>query len=184
MKESIKKKFEGIKHKWIYYDIDSDIFREIIKQLTLSIKQNNITNKEAMLLVKTYKFHEKAFVKYIKNIGRKNFNCVCQIIDANNNKVEIVLKPEDIINASLLNGTPKSLKLYKAEESSKGYWKKPNDGFEDPVQYPPVEEELTELGYKLYKSWSEEVKASGLNHRQYYLRMMGLEKYYNFSEVK
>lgn len=184
MKEIIQQKFEGIKHKWIFFDIDSNIFRDIIAQLTLSIKSNKISNKDAMSLIKTYKFHEKVFVKYIKNVGRKNFNCVCNIIDKNNNKIEIVLKPADVISSQLLNGTPKSLKLYIHEEKAKGYWKKPNDNFIDPVSYPPVEEELTELGYKLYKSWQEEVAASGLNHRQYFLKMRGLEKYYNFEEVK
>jgi hypothetical protein len=70
------------------------------------------------------------------------------------------------------------LKLYKNDEKNKGQWKKPDDGFIDPVQYPPVEEELTELGYEMYKDWTKEVEESGLNSTDYYRKLCGTLKYY------
>ena len=46
------------------------------------------------------------------------------------------------------------------------------------MSYPPVEEELTELGYAMYKEWSEEVAASGLSSKDYYRKICGTLKYY------
>ena len=44
----------------------------------------------------------------------------------------------------------------------------PDDGFIDPVNSDiPIEEELTELGYQMYKEWHEEIRASGLSHEEY-----------------
>ena len=57
-------------------------------------------------------------------------------------------------------------------------WSKPDDGFIDPISYPPVEEELTELGYAMYKDWTEEVAASGLSSTDYYRKICGTLKYY------
>ena len=87
------------------------------------------------------------------------------------------MSPEVLFSANLLGNTPKAMKLYKLEKS-KGIWKKPNDGFNDPVSYPPVEEELTELGYAMYKEWTEEVAASGLSSQDYYRKICGTLKYY------
>ena len=178
MKDEIKQKFSGVKHKWIYFHTDTREFQIILDKISLEINSKNYSSKHAIKLIKAFKFHEKAFVKFIKTSGRKNFTCVCNIIDKDNNKIEINFKPETLLNANMLSNTPKSLKLYKTNEKDKGQWKKPDDGFVDPIQYPQVEEELTELGYAMYKDWSEEVAASGLNSTDYYRKLCGTLKYY------
>lgn len=178
MKDKLKSKFDGIKHKWIYFHTDSYEFQLILDEITKAVNDKTISSKNAIRLTKSFKFHEKAFVKYIKNIGRKNFSCICHIIDKENNKIEISLKPETVLNAYMLSNTPKGLKLYKSNEKSKGEWKKPNDGFVDSITYPSVEEELTELGYAMYKDWTEEVAASGMSSIDYYRHLCGTLKYY------
>ena len=178
MKDKIKQKFCGVKHKWIYFHTDTIEFQHILDKITVEIHNKNITSKNAIKLIKSFKFHEKAFLKFIKTAGRKNFTCVCQVIDINNNKININLEPESVLNANTLSGTPKSMKLYKTDEKIRGVWKKPDDGFKDPVQYPPVEEELTELGYSMYKDWTEEVAASGMSSQDYYRKLCGTLKYY------
>jgi len=131
-----------------------------------------------MSLIKAFKFHEKVFIKYKKPTGRSKVLCVCEVITSNNHKLDFTLSPNEVLDGHILNGTPKSLKLYRTNENSKSIWKKPNDGFVDPITYPPVEEELTELGYELYRDWQEEIKASGLSREQYLIKLRGHEKYY------
>jgi len=177
MKEKIKLKFSGVKHKWVYFHIDTQTFQNVIDVISNKVHNKEIKSKEAIRLVKCFKKQERVFLKFIKTVGRKNFACLCHIIDENNNKLEIELSPEVLFSAKLLGNTPKAMKLYKLEKS-KGAWKKPNDGFNDPVSYPPVEEELTELGYAMYKEWSEEVAASGLSSKDYYRKICGTLKYY------
>ena len=181
MKELIKEKFVNQKHKWIWFYIDSHILNEITNTLTSAIANKQITSKNSIKLINCFKFHEKVFIKFIKTVGRKNFNCLCQIIDENNNKVEINLKPIDVINASILSGTPKSLKLYKCGKKDKNNWTKPDDGFVDPIEYPPVDEELTELGYQLYKEWQLEIQNSGMSEAAYKRKMFG--EYTKFTRV-
>ncbi len=178
MKDKLKLKFKNHKHKWIWFHVDSVVFNDVIDCFTKNITQKNITSKSAKSLTKCFKFHEKVFIKYIKTVGRKNFNCLCHIIDKDNNKLEILLSPNHIIDANILSGTPKSLKLYRTDEKDKNNWTKPDDGFIDPISYPPVEEELTELGYAMYKDWTEEVAASGLSSTDYYRKLCGTLKYY------
>ena len=178
MKDKIKEKFSGVKHKWIYFHTDTREFQHILDKITVAINEKRYSSKKAISLIKSFKFHEKAFIKFIKTSGRKNFVCVCNIIDKENNKLEVVLKPETLLNANMLSNTPKSLKLYRTDEKNKGQWKKPDDGFTDPIQYPAVEEELTELGYAMYKDWTEEVAASGLSSKDYYRKICGTLKYY------
>jgi len=115
-------------------------------------------------------------------VGRKNFNCLCQIVDKNNNKIDISIEPSVLLDSHLLNGTPKAMKLYNTGEKSKGSWRKPDDGFYDPISYPPVEEELTELGYEMYKEWTEEVAASGLSSIDYRRKLNGTLKFYKNSK--
>ena len=177
MKDKIKLKFSGVKHKWIYFHIDTQTFQNVIDVISNKVHNKEIKSKEAINLVKCFKKQEKVFLKFIKTVGRKNFTCLCHIIDKDNNKIDINLKPEILISANLLGNTPKAMKLYKLEKA-KGIWKKPDDGFVDPVSYPPVEEELTELGYAMYKDWTEEVAASGLNSKDYYKKICGTLKYY------
>ena len=182
MKDAIKEKFDGIKHKWIYYHIDTKTFHDVVDTITTKIYNKEIKSKDAISIVKCFKKQEKVFLKFIKTVGRKNFNCLCQIVDKNNNKIDITLEPSVLLDAHLLNGTPKSMKLYNTGEKSKGNWSKPDDGFYDPVSYPPVEEELTELGYEMYKEWTEEVTASGLSSIVYRRKLNGTLKYYKNSE--
>jgi len=182
MKNEIKQKFLGVKHKWIYFHIDSQVFQTILDIITEKVNSKEVKSKVAISLVKCFKKQEKVFLKFVKTVGRKNFTCECNLIDKDNNKIIISLKPETLLDATILSGTPKSLKLYKTGEKSKGVWKKPNDGFYDPISYPPVEEELTELGYAMYKEWTEEVMTSGLSSVDYFRKLNGTLKYYKKSE--
>lgn len=177
MKNKIKTKFSGIKHKWIYFHVDTQTFQRVIDVISSKVHSKEIKSKDAIKLVKCFKKQEKVFLKFIKTVGRKNFNCLCHIIDENNNKLDIILSPEILLSANLLGNSPKAMNLYQLEKSKKG-WKKPDDGFIDPINYPPVEEELTELGYAMYKDWTEEVAASGMNSQDYYRKLCGILKYY------
>ena len=181
LKEEIKKRFEGKRHKWIWFNIDTNEFYKILDVITENIKSKNYKSKNAIELINCFKFQEKAFIKFIKTIGRKNFNCVCQIIDKDNNKIEFELTPKELLNSNNLSDTPKSLKLYKTNVKERGKWKKPDDGFIDPVDYPPVEEELTELGYNMYKDWQEEIKSSGLSAEDYKKKLFGVSVIYKRS---
>ena len=178
MKEKIKEKFFGVKHKWIYYHIDSQNFQVILNKISTADHNKEIKSKSAINLIKCFKHQEKVFLKFVKTVGRKNFSCECQIIDKENNKLTISLDPIMLLDSYNLEGTPKSLKLYKTNEKSKNNWKKPDDGFNDPISYPSVEEELTELGYRMYKDWTEEVASSGLSSIDYYRKICGTDKYY------
>lgn len=177
-REQLKDKFLNTKHKWIFYEIDSNVFDLVLNVITKSINQKEVSSKNSMALIKSFKFHEKVFIKYKRATGRSNINCECEIINKENEKISFFLPVNVVLNGELLNGTPKSLKLYKSGKKDKGVWKKPNDGFIDPISYPAIEEELTELGYKLYKSFQEELKESGLTLKQYVIKMHGYEKYY------
>jgi hypothetical protein len=178
MKDQIKQKFNGVKHKWIYYHIDTETFQVILNDISSKVHNKEISSKIAINLVKSFKKQEKVFLKFIKTVGRKNFFCLCHLITKENIKVDINLSPKVLLDSNLLIGTPKSLKLYNLGEKSKGVWKKPDDGFIDPISYPPVEEELTELGYEMYKDWTNEVKSSGLSSKEYIRKLNGTLKYY------
>lgn len=181
MREKLKDMFLGHKHKWIWFHTDSKNFNYVLQFITEAIQKGEIETSSAKALIKSFKFHEKVFIKYIKSVGRKDLKCLCHLIDSNNKKIEIFLKPEIVLSSIVLNGTPKSLKLYKTNEKSKNNWTKPDDGFIDPISYPPVEEELTELGYAMYKDWTEEVAASGMTSTEYYRKLCGISKYYKKS---
>ena len=172
MREEIKNKFEGVSHKWVYFHTDSYEFQYILDSITTAISEKRANSKSSIALIKCFKFHEKAFVKFIKMTGRSKPSCVCQLIDADNNKIDIEFNPETVLNAALLNSTPKSLKLYRINSKNKNEWKKPDGDFEDSI-YPPVEEELTELGYELYRDWQQEIKASGLSRDEYIKTIFG-----------
>jgi hypothetical protein len=178
MKDQIKQKFNNVKHKWIYYHIDTETFQLILNDISSKVHNREISSKVAINLVKSFKKQEKVFLKFIKTVGRKNFFCLCQLISKDNIKIDINLSPKELLDSNLLLGTPKSLKLYNLGEKSKGVWKKPDDGFVDPISYPPVEEELTELGYEMYKDWTNEVKSSGLSSKEYMRKLNGTLKYY------
>ena len=88
-------------------------------------------------------------------------------------KIKTAVSCEFVLASELLKDTPKSLNLFKSiRKKNKGKWKKPDDGFIDPLNLEiPIEEEFTELGYQLYKEWHEEVKASGLSNEEYKRKM-------------
>ena len=167
MREQLSNKFSGIKHKWFTFPFKSNEFSIILDRLTLGIQNKEISKDNAVHLVKSFKENNFVFVKYKNAIGRSNIQASCEIIDKDNNKLKIVLEPGIVIDSNILEGTPKGLKLYKKSSKKKGEWKKPDDGFVDPIQYPPVEEELTELGYEMYKDWNNEIKASGMSREEY-----------------
>jgi len=181
MKDELKTKFLNHKHKWIWFHVESEIFNQVIDCFTENITKNKIQAKSAKNLTKCFKFHEKVFLKYIKTVGRKNFKCLCYIIDKENNKIEITLSPKDVLESSILSNSPKALKLYKTDEKTKNNWQKPDDGFIDPISYPPVEEELTELGYQMYKEWQLEIKNSGLSAEEYKKKLFGVDFFYKRS---
>lgn len=171
MRNLISKKFGGIKQKYIFIPLKSKAFADILDAITIEIKNNNVTAKEAMLLIKSFKANKKAWVKFKSVKGRKNLFCECEVITKSSKKIKTALSCDIVIESELLHGTPKSLKLFKKEKKyTSREWKKPDDGFVDDITYPPVEEELTELGYELYKDWQEEIRASGMSAEAYKLK--------------
>ena len=163
MRVHINKKFEGIRQKWVYIPLESKEFSKVLDDITLSIRNGNVSSFEAIDLIKRFKDNKKGWIKFISVKGRKNLYCLCEVITKSNKKIKTELNCEFILNSMILNGTPKSLKLYKdkySRVSRSKEWKKPNDGFVDPIDWPPVEEELTELGYELYRDWHLEIQAS------------------------
>lgn len=174
MREELNNKFAGIKHKWFSFSLKSNEFSIVLDRITEGIKQQEISKDNAINLVKTFKENNFVFVKYKNAVGRSKVQASCEIIDKDNNKLKIILNPNIVINANVLKGTPKGLKLYKKISKKKGAWKKPEDGFVDPVQYPPVEEELTELGYEMYKDWHNEIKASGMSRDEYVKKLFNV----------
>lgn len=167
MRELIKNKFSGIKQKWIYVPLDSPVFSKVLDALTDHIHSGDIVAKDAIALIKAYKNNKKAWIKFVSVKGRKNQFCVCEVILESNKKIKTDVSCEFVLNSELMGSTPKSLKLFKKSKRQSRDWKKPDDGFIDDIQYPPVEEELTEDGYALYKAWQEEIRASGMSAEEY-----------------
>ena len=174
MREQLSNKFLGVKHKWFAFPFESKEFTIVLDRITLGIQNKEIDKDNAMNLVKSFKENNFVFVKYKNAIGRSKVQASCEIIDKDNNKLKIILKPEIVINSNVLGGTTKGLKLYKKKPKKKGVWKKPNDGFIDPIQYPPAEEELTELGYEMYKDWHNEIKNSGMSRDDYVKKLFNI----------
>ena len=169
MREKLKSKFSGIKQKWVYVPLKSKVFSDILDNITSSIRKGEVTASDAIGLIKDFKRNKKAWIKFNSVKGRKNLFCSCEVITIKNIKIKTETSCEFILNAESLCGTPKSLKLFNNNRiSSKGSWKKPDDGFIDPCDSViPIEEELTELGYQMYKDWHEEIKASGMSPEDY-----------------
>lgn len=172
MREIINKKFEGVKQKWIYVPLQSKTFSDILDILTLEIKAGSIHVKEAISLIKAFKNNKKAWIKFVSVKGRKNQHCDCEVIFESNKKFKTAVSCEFILNAELMNSTPKSLKLFKKAKRQSKDWNKLDDGFVDDIQYPPVEDELTEDGYELYKGWQEEIRRSGLTPEEYKRKLL------------
>lgn len=171
MRELINKKFEGISHKWITVPLDSPEFN-VIKQVVIDeVKKNNkqFLKYNAKTLADAFKEKGFAWIKFLRVKGRKTQKAVCQIITKDNFKIDLELSCKSILELPLLEGTPKSLKLYKSGEKIKqnNNWKKPDDGFYDSIEIP-LDEEFTETGYILYKEFHEELKAKGLTLEEWH----------------
>lgn len=171
MKELINKKFEGISHKWISIPLDSPEFNVIKNTIVSEVSDNtsSFTKHDAKLLTDIFKEKGFAWIKFLRVKGRKTLTCQCQIITKDNFKIDINLSCNSILELPLLEGTPKSLKLYKSGEKIKQThnWKKPNDGFYDTYEIP-LDEEFTETGYILYKEFHEELKSKGLTLEEWH----------------
>lgn len=153
IKKSLNDKFDGISHKWIRFELEDEVFIKVKNQLKILFENEKISNKDLKILLKHFKRNDFFWLKYYGTKGTKDIICKCQIINENNEKFDIDLNYLDVLEADLLDGTPKSLKLFKVNKKSLGAdvdWDKPDDGISDDL-YPPIEEEMTQLGYELYK---------------------------------
>ncbi len=153
IRKKLNDKFDGISHKWIKFDLEEI---EILEKVKLSIKDaindKKITNFDARKIIKHFKRHEFIWLKFKSCSGRSHLICTCEVIDEKNSKIEVKLLPAAVLYADLLGGTPKGLKLFKLSKVGQSDidWVKPDDGITDEI-YPPIEEEMTRLGYELYK---------------------------------
>ena len=166
MRDQINNKFKNTRNKWIYVPIKSKEFKLIVQDLTEGIKSGVIKAEEAINLVKIFKEKNTAWVKFKSVKGRSKQYCSCEIITFKNIKVSANLSCDFVLNSEVLINTPKALKLYKSKlnrSARSKSWKK-NDSFIDDINYPSVEEELTEYGYELYKSWQIEKKSMSSNY--------------------
>lgn len=168
MRQKIYNKFSGLSHKWFLVNLKSHTFTKIINSIRLEISKGYLTSKDAIDLFTSFKEYNNAWVKLKSVKGRNNIKCYCEVSTKDNKKVFLELSPEEVLNSKVLNETPKKLNLYTL---GSGYWKIPRtETFVDPIEYPPAEEELTELGYQIYKEWQIEVKNSGMSKEEYYKR--------------
>ncbi len=154
MRKQIDDMFEGVRQKWITFSLDSKTFFKITDTLKESALNNKVKKSDVAKLLKSYKKFDQAWIKFKGLRGRKNLKAECEIVFENNDKLIVMISPEEILSSSHLGGTPKSLKLFKEEKIKgvSGPWKKPNDGFHDKFEHDsPFTEEFTELGYYMYR---------------------------------
>jgi len=168
MRELILNKFKKISHKWFYLNVKDTDFNIVLNDISVAIKAGDITANDAINLVSSFKEKEKAFIKLKHVKGRNDITCLCELITKDNKKIKTTVSGEAILNrCDLIQGTPKKLKLYNSNDSSFKNWIKPNDGFSDTFSIP-LEEELTEEGYYLYKEFQLELKKLNLTAKEYY----------------
>jgi len=154
MRDQINYKFKDVRNKWIYVPLNTKEFKDIIQEITSSIHSGNISVKEAINLVKIFKEKRTAWIKFKHVKGRSNQFCVCEIITKNNTKIKTNISCEFVLKSTILEDTPKTLKLYRSSFKRKKMspsWEK-TDSFSDGIS-TPLEEEFTEEGYRLYKSY-------------------------------
>ncbi len=154
MRDQINKRFKDIRNKWVYVPLNKKEFKNIIQDITECVHAGDISVKEAIDVVKIFKEKNTAWVKFKSVKGRSNQYCDCEIITKRNIKVKTKVSCEFILTADILPDTPKTLKLYKSSFKRKKMspkWKK-LDNFCDGIS-TPLEEEFTEEGYRLYKSY-------------------------------
>jgi hypothetical protein len=153
MREALSNKFNGISHKWLKFELDDEVFKKIKTKLKESLEADLYNEKDLRKILKHFKRKDFCWVKYLSCRGTSFIICKCQVIDENNNKVDFELLGHEVLYAQMLDGTPKGLKLFKVNKKELGAdidWDKPDDGITDEL-YPPIEEEMTQLGYELYK---------------------------------
>lgn len=175
MRDLVTKKFVGISHKWLTVPLDSPEFNVIKNTVIEEVKKKNpkFNSNNAKDLANAFKEKGFCWIKFTRLSGRKKLISHCQIIDKNNYKIDIELSPQSILELPLLNGTPKSLKLYKSGEKIKhANWKKPDDGFYDTYEIP-LDEEFTEAGYILYKDFHDELKEKGITLEEWHKQKGG-----------
>lgn len=167
-RELINEKFEGVSHKWLMSDInDSEIFKTIKNVIFDAKDQYKFNDKEDISnLVKTFKNHGFFFFKFLKCSGRSKITCHCQLISSKGIKIPFEIGCDELLKLPLLDGTPKSLGLYKNSKKVNSTWKKPNDGFSDSFEIP-LDYEFTEDGYHLYKGYMEEIASKGMTLEQW-----------------
>ena len=51
MKDKIKEKFNGVKHKWIYFHTDTREFQHILDKITIAINEKRYSSKKAINLI-------------------------------------------------------------------------------------------------------------------------------------
>ena len=173
MRELIKEKFKDHKQKYFFFSLKSKTFSNLLDIITAQIASGEVQSKSAISLIKSFKFNGKGWLKLKAVRGRSNQYCECLAITEDNVKFTINIDCNEVLEAEILVSSPKSLKLFKKEKKriKRGSnWKKPDDGFSDDITSPSIEEELTEVGYELYKDWQEEIRASGMTAHEYKLK--------------
>jgi len=160
IKNLIDEKFKEISHKWIKYNDSSSQFYKVLEIL----KNSDFSNNEKNNLLNKFNFHNFCWIKFKKYSGRSTITCECEIISENDESFIFQTDHNFVLDSLLLNGTPKSLKLFNTEKQKS--WKKPDDGFTDDFK-TPIDEELTEQGYILYKETHEELKSKNMTMLDY-----------------
>lgn len=159
MRDQINERFKNIRNKWVYVSLNTVEFKNIIQDITENIHSGNINVNEAINLVKIFKEKKTAWIKFKSVKGRSNQYCDCEVITKGNIKIKTKISCEFMMTAAILSDTPKSLKLYNSSFKRRKMsptWKK-TDKFSDGIDVP-LEEEFTEEGYRLYKSYYLEKK--------------------------
>lgn len=173
MRQDILKKFEGVSHKWFYVDIEDINFKYVMSALENSIRQGLFLAKDSIDLMKAFKIKNKAFVKLKSLRGRSNISCICELVTKENKKFSFEIPGNIVLRFDVIGGTPKKLKLYDLSKESND-WQKPNDGFDDDFDFP-LDEEFTELGYKMYKEYQLELRRLNVTSKEY---NRNIERYY------
>ena len=167
MREALNNKFNGISHKWIKFELDDEVFKKIKVKLKESLEAGLYNEKDLRKILKHFKRKDFCWVKYLSCRGTSFIICKCQVIDEKNNKVDFELLGHEVLYAQMLDGTPKGLKLFKVNKKDLGAdidWDKPDDGITDDLK-PPIEEEMTQLGYELYKMTILEKESKQQTHK-------------------
>lgn len=173
MRELIKEKFKNHTQKYFFFSLKSKIFSNLLDVITAQIASGEVQSNLAISLIKSFKSNGKGWLKLKSVRGRSNQYCECLAITESNLKFTVYVDCNEVLESEILISSPKSLKLFKKEKKrfKRGSsWKKPDDGFNDNIISPTIEEELTEVGYELYKDWQEEIRDSGMSAHEYKLK--------------